>query len=80
MSNKVYLIKTGPAGPEYVTVGRDEAEARLALPPRLGRPLSVRRWEGALSGDLEATVPFNRLGVKFNLTLSEMLNRRILMI
>lgn len=78
MSLRLYTIQTRDGGPGYLAVGRDRHEAVSALPPRLGKPQWVIQWTGPLTEDLAASVPFNRLGHSFRLTLSEMEGRGML--
>ena len=78
MSLRLYTIQTRDGGPGYLVVGRDHYEAMLALPPRFGKPHWVIQWTGPLTEDLAASVPFNRLGHSFRLTLSEMESRGML--
>jgi hypothetical protein len=78
VSLRLYAIQTRDGGPGYLAVGRDRYEAMLALPPRFGKPRWVIQWTGPLTEDLAASVPFNRLGHSFRLTLSEMGSRGML--
>ncbi len=78
MSLRLYAIQTRDGGPGYLAVGRDQYEAMLAFPPRFGKPRRVIQWTGPLTEDLAASVPFNRLGYGFRLTLSEMESRGML--